>query len=267
MLTKQVLSLLIILILFTFNSHADTNKISVWTKIKNDHFGEVTIREQATDLLFIQIQKKVEDAAIIPIKIKSMAAQTQDHYIKTLHLFIDNNPDPHAATFHLSPDLGTLNLSTRIRIDAFSNVRVIAEMNDGSLHMISRFVIAAGGCSTPPQRDHNSADSRTKIKVRLAKETIGETLKAQILINHPNASGLQFDQKTGQYIPPHYVTNINISYNEQMLINVETGISISENPSIGFSFKPAENGVLKIITRDSKKQKLFKDIEVEQPAS
>jgi len=266
---KSSIALLITLILYTFNSLAAADD-SVWEKIKTDHFADAIIHENTSDLLLIQVPKKVEDAAIVPIKITSLMAQSDQHHIKKLYLFIDNNPAPHAATFHLSPTFatsGSINIATRIRIDSFSHVRVIAEMNDGSLHMNSRFVIASGGCSTPSQRKQETSISGERIKVRLNRNTADQSIKTRLLINHANASGLQFDQITGQYIPAHYVTSINIDYNNKLLINAETGISISENPSIGFSFKPAENGILTIKVTDSKKQEFFKSTKVEQPAS
>ncbi len=256
-------ALLIILILYSFNSFAVSDN-SVWEKIKSYHFADTIIHENTSDLLFIQVPKKVEDSAVVPIKITSLMAQSDQHHIKKLYLFIDNNPDPLAATFHLSPAFatsGNINIATRIRIDSFSHVRIIAEMNDGSLHLNSRFVIAAGGCSAPSSSKRGSTDSGKRIKIRLNHAGIDQTIKTRILINHPNTSGLQFDQTNGQYIPAHYVTSINISYNDKMLINAETGISISENPTIGFSFKPAEKGSLKIRVKDSNDQEFYKEIE------
>ena len=36
--------------------------------------------------------------------------------------------------------------STRVRIDSFSHVRAVLETEDGTLHMATKFVAAAGGC-------------------------------------------------------------------------------------------------------------------------
>ena len=225
----------------------------VWNQLKQAHFGDRTIHDNATDLLFIEVPNKVEDAAIMPITIKSLGAQTPEHHIKTLHLIVDNNPQAYSAVFHLSPELGAINISTRIRMDNFSDVRVIAEMNDGSLYMVKQFVVASGGCSAPASKDATASLARLgKIQLRMRKPIIGEQVTAQVIISHPNSSGMQFDKQSRHFIPAHYVTHFNISFNDQPLITAELGITISENPSIRFDFIPETEGVLKVIITDSK---------------
>lgn len=236
------------------NSIADeVDNSSVWQQLKHNYFGQRFIHHNATDLLFIEVPDKVEDAAIMPITIKSLSAQTPQSHIKSLHLIVDNNPQPYSAVFHLSPKLGAINISTRIRMDSFSNVRVIAEMNDHSLHMVSRFVIASGGCSSPVSKDRGAALSRLgKVQIRARPSIIGQQKVAQIIISHPNASGMQFDDASRQFIPAHYVTNIKISFDNETLISAETGITMSENPSVRFVFTPKTPGTLKATITDSK---------------
>ena len=261
--------LLIILSLLSINCFA-TSDDSAWEKIRADFFAGAIIHENTSDNLFIQVPKKVEDAAIVPIKITSLMPQSKQHYIKKLYLFIDNNPVPLAAIFHLSPTVatsGSINLATRIRIDSYSTVRVIAEMNDGALHMNSRFVIAAGGCSAPPLNRDGSSVSGKRIKTRLNEASTDQAINVRILIKHPNASGLQFNPITGQYIPAHYVTDITISFENKVLMKIETGISVSENPSFNFSFSPEKQGILSIKVMDSKKQAFSEKLKIEQPAS
>ncbi len=233
-------------------SYADVDKGQQWQQLKTQYFSDRPIRNQSSDLLFIEVPNQVEDAAFLPITIKSMGAQTPNHHIQTLHLIIDNNPEPYSAAFHFSPSLGAINLSTRIRMESFSTVRVIAEMNDGSLHMQSRFVIASGGCSAPASKDTARAQARLgKIKIRTRKFSLGQTVTSQVLISHPNYNGLQFDDATRQYIPAHYITNMTVEYNGTTLINAELGISISENPSIRFDFTPTETGRLSVVAKDN----------------
>jgi sulfur-oxidizing protein SoxY len=231
----------------------DVKSTSVWSQLKNEYFGQRFIHNNATDMLFIEVPDKVEDAAIMPITIKSLASQTPEYHIKTLHLIVDNNPQAYSAAFHLSPKLGPITISTRIRMDSFSNVRVIAEMNDNSLHMVNRFVVASGGCSAPASKDASVSAARLgKIQLRMRDTIIGQTTTVQMIVSHPNASGMQFDQKSRHFIPAHYVTNIEFSFNDEPLITVDTSITISENPSIRFNFLPDNTGILKAKVTDSK---------------
>ena len=66
-------------------------------------------------------------------------------------------PHPSPRVFHFSLDSGTATISTRVRVDSYTNVRAIAELNDGSLHMAVQFVKAAGGCSAPALKDKEKA--------------------------------------------------------------------------------------------------------------
>lgn len=230
----------------------------VWQQLKQEYFGQRFIRSNATELLFIEVPNKVEDAAIMPITIKSLSAQSAQHHIKTLHLIVDNNPQPYSAAFHLSPTLGPVNISTRIRMDSFSHVRVIAEMNDNSLHMLNRFVIASGGCSAPASKDRTQSIARLgKVKIRMRNPIIGQVTMAQVVVSHPNSSGMQFDNASRHFIPAHYVTDINISFNNESLIKAQIGITISEDPSIRFAFTPQESGTLSAEIIDSEQSIFF----------
>ena len=255
---NRIMSLIIATItlsILSLSAHAVTPSEPIWPSLKVAYFGDKEVLEDAADWLVIEAPKRAEDAAIVPISVKSLVPQTQDKYIKNIHLIIDNNPDPYSANFSLSPELGLINISTRMRVDQYTFVRAIAEMNDGSLHMVSRFVKASGGCSAPAGKDAAAALARLgKMQIRMRKPTIGKPVQAQVIVSHPNYNGLQFDQQSRLYIDAHYVKNIKISYNEKVLMDVTTGISVSEDPSIRFTFTPTEKGILKAEVTDSKKQ-------------
>ncbi len=248
---------------FSQSATAATPTEPLWPVLKIAYFGDRTIREDATDLLVLEAPKRAEDAAIVPISIKSLQPQTKDKYIKNVHFIIDNNPVPYSANFTLSPDLGLVYIATRMRVQEYTYIRAIAEMNDGSLHMVSRFVKASGGCSAPAGKDAAAALARLgKMQIRMRTPVIGEPVTAQVIISHPNYSGLQFDQQSRQYIPEHHVSKIDISYNDKTLISVDMGISISEDPSIRFTFTPTEAGTLKAHVKDTKDQEFVQQKEI-----
>jgi sulfur-oxidizing protein SoxY len=242
---------------------ADTPKEPLWPSLKEAYFGDKEIRDNANDLLVLEAPKRAEDAAIVPITVKALKPQTADQHIKNIHLFIDNNPMPYSANFILSPELETIDISTRMRVDQYTYVRAVAEMNDGSLHMVTKFVKASGGCSAPAGKDAAAALARLgKMQIRMRQPTVGEPVQAQVIVSHPNYSGLQFDQKSRKYIPAHYVDNIDISYNDKTLITVKAGISMSEDPSVRFTFTPKAQGKLKAVIRDSKSQEFSMEKEI-----
>ena len=83
----------------------------------------------------------------------------------------------------------------------------------------------------------------------------GSPNEVQLLISHPNYSGMQMDPLSRHWIPPHYVREIHVSYDDRPIMRVEGDISLSENPSIHFSFVPEGPGELSVRVVDSEEQK------------
>ena len=63
------------------------------------------------------------------------------------------------------------------------------------------------------------------------------------MLRHPNNSGLQSDQLTWHYIPVFFVHELRVWQGDQLVVAMEGGISISEDPNIRFNYVP--NGAAK----------------------
>jgi sulfur-oxidizing protein SoxY len=103
---------------------------------------------------------------------------------------------------------------------------VVAENADGGLEMRSAWVKASGGCSAPP----NAAGGGVLGEIRLRPAT--DSKSVLVSIRHPNSSGFQIDPKTGDNIAPHYISHIRIDSAGAEVLEADTGISISENPTL-----------------------------------
>ena len=57
------------------------------------------------------------------------------------------------------------------------------------------------------------------------------------MIRHPNYSGMQMDQVTRLYIPARFVKSVKIRQGQELVLAVEGGISISENPVFRFDYR------------------------------
>ena len=56
------------------------------------------------------------------------------------------------------------------------------------------------------------------------------------MIGHPNNSGLQMDQVTQLYIPAFFVNELRLWQDDSLVLAMEGGISISEDPNIRFTY-------------------------------
>ncbi len=189
--------------------------------------------------------------ASVPVKIVSKLPQTPGLYVRRMHLLVDKNPSPVAAVLDLTTEVGQADFETRLRVDEYSHVRVVAELSDGSLHTDSRYVKTSGGCSAPPNRDALALIGKTVLKVP-EHVTMNQPTGADVTVIHPNDTGFELNQVTVMYIPAHFVRSIKVSYAERKIFDADLDFSLSENPTLHFNFVPHGQGQLRAEVEDSK---------------
>ncbi len=213
-----------------------------WNEIKGDVVGDRPIADGAA-LFTLDAPFRAEDAAIVPIHIVQAEGTPT---IGKLTLVVDENPSPVVATFTFGPAIGQVDLETRIRVNAYSNVRAIAETEDGKLYMTGRYVRAAGGCSAPASKDAAAALAALgQMKARWYDQKPAQSVarrEAQVMLRHPNYSGLQRNQVTNLYVPARFVDRLEVSQGGETLFTMEGGISISEDPTFRFHYTDQGTG-------------------------
>jgi len=210
---------------------------AVWKKVHASVFAGAAI-EPGDRVVVLETPKRAEDAAIVPLAIRAQFPQTRDRYIEKIWLVIDNNPSPIAAVFQFTLESGRADIETRVRIEEYTYVRAIALTNDGKLYMAANYVKAAGGCSAPAGKDALAAKANLgKMRLRVS-ETLasGQPALAQLMVSHPNDSGLAMDQVTRSYATPHFVRRVEVRYDGRLIMNADVDFSISENPNFRFYF-------------------------------
>lgn len=252
---------LLALVFFTGGANATTvEEDMAWTGgLRDAFFADREILSD--DVITLEAPQRAENAAIVPISITAGIPQTEERYIRTIWLFVDKNPGPLVGKFHFTPASGRADLGLRLRVDAYSPVRAIAETNDGKLHMSRRFVKASGGCSAPASSDPDAAlEQLGKMKFLVrhegGEENAGEverdrTTLAQLMIRHPNRSGLQMNQVTRLYAPAEFVKQVKVSFEGEEIFQAETSFAVSENPSFRFYFAPQREGEVIAEVRDT----------------
>ena len=210
-----------------------------WPSLAPQIFGQRALEDDGS-LVAIDAPYRAEDAAIVPITLHLLpgAAARQ---VRALTVVIDANPSPLAAVFTLPPEAGIASIATRVRVDSYTNIHVVAEAADGSLHATKRYVKAAGGCSAPAMKQEQGTISLGTLRFReFAAQPGAESglREAELMVRHPNYSGMQMDQLTRLYIPAHFVKTARLWQGDAPLLAIESGISLSENPSFRFSFRP-----------------------------
>jgi sulfur-oxidizing protein SoxY len=82
--------------------------------------------------------------------------------------------------------------------------------------------------------------------------------EVQVMIRHPNNSGLQRDPLTQYFIPAHFVQKLSIAQADRPILSMEGGISISEDPNFRFDFAVRGEGDILVEAVDTE-GKVFSD--------
>jgi len=227
---------------------------AAWASLANDVFKGRPLAD-GTGLVGIEMPARAEDAAIVPVTMRVTLPSGDPRRLRALTLVVDDNPVPVAAIFTFGDNAGVSVISTRVRVDSYTDVHVVAELSDGKLYVVKTHVKASGGCSAPAAKTDEAVASVGQMKFRVFGKPAGAsasaTREAQIMIRHPNNSGLQRDQVSLLYIPANFVDELRVWQGDALLFSVEAGISISENPSFRFSYVPNGATMFKVEARDT----------------
>ena len=239
---RRLLSIAVLGLLFVapFAPAKAAEAYDPWPGLVQDIFANRPMND-GNGVISIEMPGRAEDAALVPVTLRSMLAPTDDRRIKTITLVIDQNPAPMAAKFTLGPDANVTAISTRVRVNNYTNVHAVAELSDGQLYVVETYVKASGGCSAPAAKNPDEAKARIgQMRYRqFAQNAEGGSngiREAQVMIGHPNNSGLQMDQLTQLYIPAFFVDELRLSQDGSPVLAMEGGISISEDPNLRFTY-------------------------------
>jgi sulfur-oxidizing protein SoxY len=239
-------------------ARADQPSEETWNSIKGDIFKDRAILD-GTGLVMLDAPRRAEDAALVPIGMRVNFAADDQRTLQSLTLVIDENPAPLAATFTIGPHSGVTSISTRVRIDSYSYVRLVAELSDGKLYGVKAFVKASGGCSAPAASNADAGKPALgQMRFRSFRSDTGALPEAQFMMRHPQNSGLQMDQLTRLYIPPFFIENLKIWQGDDLVMAMDGGIAISEDPNIRFNYKSNGAANFRAEALDTSKH-LFKD--------
>lgn len=225
--------------------------------LRKQNFQDRSIIEGAEQNIFeLKAPYTAEDATVVPISVHTKIPQTKDRYIKKMSIFVDMNPMPVVGFFEFAPDSGKADLAMRIRVDTFSYVRAVAELNTGELYMTKSFVRAKGACSAPPpasMEDSKKLLGKMKMKV-VGKLALGEPNLMQVMVRHPNITGMAPLRIGSRVIPPaFFMDTFEVTYNDKPIVKASLTFSISMDPALRFYFVPEEEGVMTVKGTDTKK--------------
>ena len=186
----------------------------------DDHIKEEVVGDKTVwydNSILIQAPYRALDPAGVEISIYDRAPGIAD-YTK-LTLVIDENPTPCCATFEFWEMVP--HIMTNIRVNAYTDLRVISENEFDELRYNKQYIKAAGGCSASPVLTSDEPFGTINLL-----QTNGWT---KIKIWHPNFSGMQFNQLTGSEIPAEYIDNVKMWVDDNLVWEYNGTIGIAQD--------------------------------------
>jgi sulfur-oxidizing protein SoxZ len=80
--------------------------------------------------------------------------------------------------------------------------------------------------------------SNIKIKAQLK----GDTAEVKTLMKHEMETGTRKDDKTGETVPAHYITEVTCLLNGKQVMMANWGPAVSKNPYLSFEIAGAKAG-------------------------
>jgi sulfur-oxidizing protein SoxY len=251
-------------------SAAASEPYDPWPGLVQDIFDNRAM-EDGAGVIALEMPYRAEDAAIVPVTLRTILPAGDSRRVVAITLVIDQNPAPMAARFELGQDSSVSQISTRVRVNNYTDVHAVAELSDGKLYVAKTYVKASGGCSAPAAKNADEAKGKLgQMRFRqFTKSNEGPASgarEAQIMVGHPNNSGLQMDQVTQLYVPAFFVNELQVLQDDRLILKMVGGISISEDPNIRFTYVPNGAKQIHVEAKDTDGHLFQNEWKVEDPA-
>jgi sulfur-oxidizing protein SoxY len=80
----------------------------------------------------LEVPPLVENGNTVPMTVSVTSPMTAEDHVKSIHVFVEKNPQPNVGNFVLGPRAGRAQVSTRIRLADSQKIVAIAKLSDGS---------------------------------------------------------------------------------------------------------------------------------------
>jgi sulfur-oxidizing protein SoxY len=103
-----------------------------------DVVGAAVVR---TGKVKLDVPPLVENGNTVSLTVAVASPMTADDHVRSIHVFVEKNPQPNAGNFYLNARSGRAQISTRIRLADSQKIVAIAKLSDGSFWSASADVV------------------------------------------------------------------------------------------------------------------------------
>ena len=105
-------------------------------------------RDIVPNLINLNVPDIAEDGNVVPINFSINCSMKNNDFPKKVHVLGLENPFPEIAIYEFFPETGKADVSFRCRLRTSSMLMIIADMNDGRVGVVEKYVdVMLGACS------------------------------------------------------------------------------------------------------------------------
>jgi sulfur-oxidizing protein SoxY len=202
----------------------------------------------------------------VPITIEMTHPMEADHHITRLTVVNERDPVPLKGIFELTSAAGSANVAFQARVDeGASEIAVTADCSvHGAWTTIGTVRVAdgAGGCSDPtPSKARAAATEILPPRLRLpgfvrtGRVRPDEIVEAQLLMRHPNRTGLA--RRDGKFVAetePFHLRELEVLYRDARVSRFLFTSALSDDPLITFRLRAGQGGPLRVRLENTRGQ-------------
>ena len=91
--------------------------------------------------ILVELPQIAENGNSVPLHVKVDHGMAPADFVAAIHVIAERNPRPLVASFHLQPQSGRAEVSTRVRLAGTQKVTVLAAMSDGKFRITQTEVL------------------------------------------------------------------------------------------------------------------------------
>jgi len=218
----------------TFAGTASASVEEVLAAIEED-FGQSDIPDGD---ITIGMPDFSDSGKAVPLDVTIPCTMEGLDYPELVAVYADHNPRPRIARVQFTPACGTAAFSTRVRIDSFQDVTVVARMADGRIFKAVRKVdVTYGACEEAVAMEQFPPGWTPRIRLSVpGLATTGEVVDIRTIIGHPMETGFRHNSR-GLLIPVRIAEWFRCTMNGELAFSVKLEPAISANPYFAFNLK------------------------------
>lgn len=223
-----------------------------WPVMREAFFSDHPV-EDAAGMIRIEAPERAEDASHIPFSFEVEYPMRPDSHVARVYVIADANPVQLTAVFHFTPSVGRAAVSTRVRLEKDSFIRVVALTSDGRFFMEKVYVrTPGGGCGGALGGDEAKLRAEAG-RMKLQVSGAGRTGEVAFHIRHPMRTGFE-RTVMGYYAKAWYINRLDFRLNGMPLLGVDVGPGISADPVFRFGRFPSPQGEIEVSAGDNEGQ-------------